>query len=92
MIISVSPLQMTMTIHFEDTLSDEDHFQFNLIYWSLLIEGKTGNLTYLAIGMVLAGKPPAWLPVILEGLKHLIISSEAFQKEKENQVQCLTWS
>ena len=36
----------------------------------------------MAIGMVLAGKPPAWLPVICERLKHLIISSEAFLKKK----------
>ena len=32
--------------------------------------------------MLLPGKPPAWLPVIHERLKHLIISSEAFQKKK----------
>ena len=32
--------------------------------------------------MVLARKSPAWLPVIHERLKHLIISSEAFQKKK----------
>ena len=57
MIPYVSPPQTTTTIiHFKDTLSDEDHFQFNLIYESLLIEG----------------------------LKYLIISSEAFQKKKEN--------
>ena len=46
------------------------------------MEGWAGNLTDLAIGMVLAGKPPAWPPVIHERLKHLIISSEAFQKKK----------
>ena len=32
--------------------------------------------------MVLAGKPPAWLPVICERLKYLIISSETFQKKR----------
>ena len=58
MIPYVSSPQMTMTVHFEDTLSDEDCFQFNLIYESLA-EGKTGNLTDLAIGMVLAPKPPS---------------------------------
>ena len=63
------------------TLSDEKHFQFILIYESLLIAGQAGNLTDLAIGMVLTGKPPGWLPVIHERLKHLIISSEAFQKK-----------
>ena len=46
------------------------------------MEGWAGNLNDLAIGMVLAGMPPAWLPVIFERLKHLIISSEAFQKKK----------
>ena len=82
MIPCVSPSQTTETIHFEDTLSDENCFQFNLIYASLLIEGKAGNLNDLAIGIVLAGKPPAWLPIICERLKHLIISSETFQKKK----------
>ena len=86
MIPYVSPPQMTVTVHFEDTLSEEDHFRFNLIYEFLLTEGKTGNLSDLAIGIVLAGKPPAWLAVIRERLKHLIISSEAFQKKKKNQV------
>ena len=66
--------------------------QFNLIYESLLIEGQAVNLTNLAIGMVLARKPPAWCLVIHQRLKDLIISSEAFQKEKGNQVQCLTRS
>ena len=82
MIPYVSPPQTTALMHFEDTLSNEDHFQFNLIYESLLIEGQAGNLTDLAIGRVLAGKPLVWLPVIHERLKHLIISSEAFQKKK----------
>ena len=76
MIPYVSPPQMTMTVHFEDTLSDEDHFQFNLIYESLLTEGKTGNLTDLAIGMVLAGKPPTWPPVIQERVKYLQLRVE----------------
>ena len=46
------------------------------------MEGKTGNLPDLTICIILAGKPPAWLPVICGRLKHLIISSEAFQKKK----------
>ena len=79
MIPYVSPPKTTETIHFEDTLSDENHCQFNLIYEYSLIERKAGGL---AIGMVLAGKPPAWLPVICERLKHLIISSEAFQEKR----------
>ena len=69
---------MTMLVNFEDNLFDEDCFPFNLIYESLLTEGKTRNLIDLAVGMVLAGKSPAWLPVIHERLKHLIISPEAF--------------
>ena len=59
------------------------HRSFNLIYESLLLQGKVGNLTDLTVGMVLAEKPPAWLPVINGHLKHLIISSEAIQKKKK---------
>ena len=43
-------------VQFEDTLSEEDHRNFNLIYESLLIEGKAGNLTDLTLGMVSAEK------------------------------------
>ena len=32
--------------------------------------------------MALAEKPPAWLQVTHERLKHLIISSETFKKKK----------
>ena len=54
---------------------------FNLVYKSLLLEGKAGNLTDIKVGMVLAEKPPAW-PLVMHGrLKHLIKSSEAFQKK-----------
>ena len=42
-----------------------------------------GNLTDLTVEMVLAKKPSAWLPVIHGRLKHLIISSKAFQKKKK---------
>ena len=60
-----------------------DHRSFNLIYESLLFEGKAGNVTDLTVVMVLAEKPPDWLPVMHGRLKHLIISSEAFQKKKK---------
>ena len=43
-------------LQFEDTLSEEDHRHFNPIYELLLLEGKTGNLTDLTLGMVLAEK------------------------------------
>ena len=33
--------------------------------------------------MVLAEKPPAWLHIMYGSLKHLIISSEVFQKKKK---------
>ena len=46
-------------LHFEDTLSEEDHRNFTLIYESLMLEGKAGDLTDLTLGMVLAEKPPA---------------------------------
>ena len=41
-----------------------------------------GNLTDLTMGMVLAEKNPAWLQVMHERLKHLIISSETFKKKE----------
>ena len=65
-------------LKFEDTLADEDYRQFRIIYESLLLEGKAGNLTKSTLEVVLAQKPPAWLQVIYERLKHLIISSETF--------------
>ena len=55
----------------------KDHKNFNLIYESLLLEGKAGNLTDLTVGMVLAEKPPTWLQVMHGRLNHLIISSTA---------------
>ena len=70
-------------LQFEDTLSEEDHRNFNLIYESFLLEGKAGNLTDLTLGMVLAEKPPAWLQVMHGRLKHLIISSETFKEKKK---------
>ena len=73
-------------LKFEDTLADEDYRQFRIIYDSLLLEGKVGNLTKSTLEVVLAQKPPAWLQVIYERLKHLIISSETFQKKKKGHV------
>ena len=70
-------------LKFEDTLTDEDYRQFRIIYDSLLLEGKVGNLTKSTLEVVLAQKPPAWLQVIYERLKHLLISSETFQKKKK---------
>ena len=65
-------------LKFEDTLADEDYRQFRVIYESLLLEGKVGNLTKSTLEVVLAQKPAAWLWVIYERLKHLVISSETF--------------
>ena len=53
------------------------------MYESLLLEGKAGNLTKSTLEVVLAQKPPAWLQVIHERLKHLIISSENFQNRRK---------
>ena len=83
MIPYVPQLGEVKILQFEDTLSEEDHKNFNLIYESLLLEGKTGNLTDLTLGMVLAKKPPTWLQVMHERLKHLIISSEGFKEKKK---------
>ena len=83
MISYVPPLEEVKVLQFEDTLSEEDHRNFNLIYESLLLEGKAANLTDLTLGMVLAEKPLAWFRVMHERLKHLIISSETFKEKKE---------
>ena len=69
-------------LRFEDTLSEEDHGNFHLIYESLLLEGRAGNLTNLTLNMVLAEKPPTWLQVMYERLKHLIISPDTFREKK----------
>ena len=71
-------------LKFEDTLADEDHRQFEIIYESLFLEGKVGNLTKSTLEVFLAQKPPAWLQVIHERLKHLIISLETFQNRRKS--------
>ena len=87
MIPYVAPLKEMRDLWFEDTLSEGDHRNFNVIYESLLLEGKARNLTNLTMGMVLAGNPHAWLQVMHERLKHLLLSSETFQKkEKAEQI------
>ena len=85
MVPYVSPLEEIRVLQFEDTLSETNSRNFNLIYESLLLEGKAGNLTGLTVGMVLAEKPPTWLQVMHGRLKHLIISSEVFQKKKKTE-------
>ena len=70
-------------LKFEDTLADEDYRQFRIIYDSLLLEGKAGNLNKSTLEVVLAQKPPTWLQIMYERLKHLVISSETFQQKKE---------
>ena len=50
------------------------------------MEGKAGNLTKSTLEVVLAQKPPTWLQVIYESLKHLVISSETFQRKKEGYI------
>ena len=42
-----------------------------------------GNLAKSTLEVVLAQKLPAWLQVIHERLKHLIISSETFQNRRK---------
>ena len=37
-------------------MSEEDHKNFNLIYESLLLEGKAGNLTDLTLGMIISSE------------------------------------
>ena len=52
-------------------MAEESRRQFEIVYESLLLEGKVGNLTKSTLEVVLA-------QVIHERLKHLIISSETF--------------
>ena len=82
-ISKIPPVGGTRVLKFEDTLSEEDHGSFNLIYESLLLEGRTGNLTNLMLEMVLAEKPPTWLPGMYVRLKHLLISSDTFREKKK---------
>ena len=79
---TVSMTRKVKILKFEDTLSEESRRQFEIIYESLLLEGKMGNLTKSMLEVVLAQKPPAWLQVIHERLKHLIISSETFRNRR----------
>ena len=79
---SIIPLVgATRVLKFKDTLSEEDCRNFKLIYESLLLEGRAGNLTNLTLEMVLAEKPPTWLPVMYERLKHLIINADTFREK-----------
>ena len=71
----------TRVLKFKDTLSENDCRDFKLIYESLLLEGRAGNLTNLTLEMVLAEKPPTWLPVMYERLKHLIINVDTFREK-----------
>ena len=81
MVLDIPPVGETRVLQFEDTLSEKDHGNFDLIYELLLLEGKAGNLTNLTLEMLLAEKPPTWLQVMHKRLKHLIIRSDTF-KEK----------
>ena len=74
------------TLRFEDTLSEKDHRQLIIIYESLLLEGRAGNLTKSTLEVVQAQRPPTWLQVMHERLKHLIISSETFLEWEKNGV------
>ena len=72
----IPPVGGTWVLKFEDTLSEDDCRKFKLIYESLPLEGRAGNLTNLTLEMVLAEKTPTWLPVMFERLKHLITFRE----------------
>ena len=78
-----STIDWVKILKFEDILTDEDRRQFEIVYESLLLEGKAGNLTKSTPEVVLAQKPPAWLHVIHERLKHLIISPETFWNRRK---------
>ena len=50
----IPPVGETRVLKFKHTLSEEDCRNFKLIYESLLLEGRTGNLTNLTLEMVLS--------------------------------------
>ena len=52
----IPPVGETRVLKFKDTLSEEDCRNFKLIYESLLLEGRAGNLTNLTLEVVLAEK------------------------------------
>ena len=54
-----STTDQVKVLKFKDTLTDKDHRQFEIMYESLLLEGKVGNLTKSTLEVVLAQKPPA---------------------------------
>ena len=83
---ATSMIYQVKILKFEDGLADEDYRQFRIIYDSLLLEGKVGNLTKSTLEVVLAQKPPAWLQVIYERLKHLNMSSETFQNKRKRHI------
>ena len=51
----VSMTSRVKILQFEDTLSEESHRQFEIIYESTLLEGKVGNLTNSTLEVVLIG-------------------------------------
>ena len=77
----IPPVGGTRVLKFEDTLPKEDCRNFKLIYKSLLLEGRAGNLTNLTLEMVVAEKPPTGLPIMYERLKHVIINADAFREK-----------
>ena len=83
MIPYVPPLKETRVLQFEDILLEMDCRSFNLVYESLLLEGKAGNLTDLTVGMVLAEKSPTWLPVMHGRLKAFEFQFRSLSEEKE---------
>ena len=74
--------RLSENFKFEDTLADVDYKQFRIIYDSLLLEGKVGNLTKSTLEVVLAQKPPTWLQVIYERLKHLLSAQKLSDRRK----------
>ena len=70
-------------LRFEDTLSEEDCRQSKIIYKSLLLEGRAGNITKSTLEVVLAQRPLTWLQVMHERPKHLIISSETLWNRRK---------
>ena len=80
------PVGETRVLKFEDTLSKEDCQNFKFIYESLLLdwEGRKSNEFNFRNGI--GWKPPTWLSVMHERLKHLIIKSMQMLLSKKMRI------
>ena len=83
MVLDIPPVGETRVLQFEDTLSEEDHRNFDLIYELLSLEGRAGNLTNLILEMVLAEKALTWLQVMHKDKNILLLVLIHLERKRE---------